>query len=75
MRKQLAAAAALPRHSRCAYLGYFAGAMAVQATFGLTAVATRFVQVSFQHYGSGSPHLQHFQSQGLYRVKGLTQNY
>jgi hypothetical protein len=45
MRQQLAAAAALPQLSRCAYLGYFAGALAVQFTWGLSAVATRFVQV------------------------------
>jgi hypothetical protein len=46
MRKDLAAAATLPQLPRWQYLGYFAGALAVQFTWGLTAVATRYVQVS-----------------------------
>jgi hypothetical protein len=48
MRKDLAAAAALPQLPRWQYLGYFAGALAVQFTWGLTAVATRYVQVSIK---------------------------
>uniref|UniRef100_A0A383W5L6 Sugar phosphate transporter domain-containing protein n=1 Tax=Tetradesmus obliquus TaxID=3088 RepID=A0A383W5L6_TETOB len=44
MRNDLAAAAALPQLPRWQYLVYFAGALAVQFTWGLTAVATRYVQ-------------------------------
>ncbi|KAF6252793.1 hypothetical protein COO60DRAFT_498682 [Scenedesmus sp. NREL 46B-D3] len=44
MRSDLAAAAALPQLPRWQYLCYFAGALAVQFTWGLTAVATRYVQ-------------------------------
>jgi len=65
MFKNLAKAAALPQlpikdKPRWEYLGYFVGALAVQFTWGLTAVATRFVQVSKQNSsGSCGTHLSH----------------